>query len=681
VSGESDNQAAEGAEDRLVAGSPERWWSARTVGVVGGILLLVVIGCGVALWLMGSEWRDAMVLREAEGKGMRVDHFVKWGLWRAALIDAVLAVGLLVTMRWWWGRSKGDRVPVEKNNLSALQRKQWWIAVGLLVLLALGIRWARMDLSLYNDEVAGFSRYIAGSFKGGAFDLENEEPAKFVATTWLDTVWGNREANNHGFYSVLARLAYDSWQAVTDGVPGQVREIPLRLPALLGGLLGVFAVARLGRSLGFAAGGLFAALLVAVHPWHLRYSTEARGYGLLLGLAVLAAWCLVEALHEDDDKPPRWRWWLAYALCQAAYLWANLGGVYLAAGMNGLVLAGLAFCALRKSGAAGVFRSGGVRGLLVANVISAMVLVPLVLPCVPQITAAMERNDVFRAGLPFGVGRDVISNLLIGMPWFDGDPENPFNPAVIKYSSSPATWIGLVLSALVFLAGLTAMVRQSGRAALAVVGALVGLGLAFLNSVLTEATLLPWYVIFVLPFVVLCCGCGIASLAGWLGQRFGEAGSHRRLRYIGYAMVGLILWAGFPAVKAYRTIGKQALRDSIVEVRGAVYPFTEEQKQAIVVGWWTEAGIYDPRLRLVWKVEQLEWVIDKARSEKRPLFFILGKREAAMAENAAVVEMVEDAGLFEPVKIYPGLEQISYREHLYRLLDVPPREPTLAASG
>ena len=620
---------------------------------------------------MGTEWRDAMVLREAEGKGMRVDHFVKWGLWRAALIDGVLAAGLLVTMRWWCGRrEKDDRVPASEDDLSRSQRKQWWLAVGLLVLLALGIRWARMDLSLYNDEVAGFSRYIAGSFKGGALELENEEPAKFVAATWLDTVWGNREANNHGFFSVLARLSYDSWQAVTDGVPGQVREISLRLPALLGGLLGVFAVARLGRSLGFAGGGLFAALLVAVHPWHLRYSTEARGYGLLLGFAVLAAWCLVEALR--DDEQPRWRWWLAYALCQAGYLWANLGGVYLAAGMNGLVLAGLALGALRKSGIGGVFRSGGVRGLLVANVISAMVLVPLILPCVPQITDAMERNDVFRKGLPFGVGRDVLSNLLIGMPWFDGDPDNPLNPAVVKDGGSPATWIGLVVSALAFLVGLAAMMRKSGRAALVVLGALLGLGLAFLNSALTEATLLPWYVIFVLPFVVLCCGCGIACLAGWMGQRFGEgAGNHRRLRYIGYAMVGLILWAGFPALKAYRLIGKQALRDSIVDVRGGVYPFSAEQKEPILVGWWSEAGIYDPRLRLVWQVEQLEWVIDKARSEKRSLYFILGKREAALAENAAVVEMVEDPELFEAVKIYPGLEQISYRENLYRLRERP----------
>ena len=53
-----------------------------------------------------------------------------------------------------------------------------------------------------------------------------------------------------------------------------------------------------------------------------------------------------------------------------------------------------------------------------------------------------------------------------------------------------------------------------------------------------------------------------------MASRLGsEAGQHRRLRYIGYGLVALILWAGFPAIKAYRLIGKQALRNSIV--RGA----------------------------------------------------------------------------------------------------------------
>lgn len=659
-----------------------------------------MVACFAVVLLTGSDWRDAMVLRAAEGKGLRVDHFVRWGLWWAALIDGALALLLLLTFRCWWTRPAAEvevELPPAHDNANRARATQWWIAVGVLVLLALGIRWQRMDLSLYNDEAEGFSRYIAGSFKGGVQHFADEEPVEFLEASWLDTLWANPQANNHGFHSVTARLAYQAWQKVTGGVPGQVQEIPLRLPALFGGLLSLVGVALLGRSLSFPVGGLFAALLLAVHPWHLRYSTEARGYGLLLAFAALAAWCLVRALRESAESRsgercrPRWRWWLGFAGCQAAYLWANLGGVYLAAGMNLAVLAGLAIMAWRKVGFSEIFRSPKVRALLVANALSVMLLSPLVLPSVPQISAVMKINPVFQAGLPFGVERDVLSNLLIGMPWYDGDPENPFNPAVMKYAAKPATWLGLVVAGLAFAAGFLVVLRRAGVAALVVAGALIGLALPWMNSTLTGATLLPWYVIFALPFVTLCIGCGVASLAKRLagignGARPGEA---RRMRYIGYAVVAVIVWAGYPALSSYQHHGKQALRDVIVAVRDGVYPFSkDEQRRPIVLGWWTEAAVYDPRLRSVWQVDQLQSFIDKARREKRPLFFILGKREAALAENAAVVAMIDDGSLFEVVKIFPGLEQRSYREHLYRLLpedsggrDKPlAKQPSLAAS-
>jgi uncharacterized membrane protein len=36
-----------------------------------------------------------------------------------------------------------------------------------------------------------------------------------------------------------------------------------------------------------------------VHPWHIRYATEARGYSLAMFLAALVLWFLIAALQED----------------------------------------------------------------------------------------------------------------------------------------------------------------------------------------------------------------------------------------------------------------------------------------------------------------------------------------------------------------------------------------------
>jgi len=665
-----------GLLEKIRKGGDRGWWkcwpfsSGVAAVIVSGLLLVVVVFCAAVLTQTGSEWRDALALREAEGKGLRVDHFVRWGLWRAALIDGLLALTLLLTGRFWWVRRSTKTEAELSSENSQTNPGRWWIAVALLVVLAAGIRWPRMELSLYNDEIAGFSRYIEGSFKNGYFDHEDETPAPFVEASWLDTLWGNRMANNHALFSALARLGYDSWQSVHNGVPGQVYEIPLRLPALAGGLLSVVAIAGLGRACRMSTGGLFAALLLAVHPWHLRYSTEARGYGLLFGLGVLAAWCLVEGLR-DSRTQPRWRWWLAYAFCQTGYLWANIGGVYLAAGMNGLVLMGLAWAALRRGKVMAVLTDPSIRCLLIANLLSAMLLMPLLLPALPQIVDAMQRVPVFKEGIPFGFWPDVLSGFAVGMPWNDGDPENRFNPAVLKYVAHPQTWIGLAVAFACFIVGLTTIFRRSAAGSMVIVGAFFGLILAWLNGIISGATLLPWYVIFALPFFTLCCGCGVSMIATLLTSRIRKGESKTLPRYVGYALVASILWAGYPALSSYQVIGKQATRSAIVAVRGGVYPFlSDDQKKPMIAAWWTEAGVYDPRLRLVWQVPQLQLMIERSREENRPMYFILGNRENAVAENASVVEMLEDPEQFELVKLFPGLEQKTYRQYLYRL-----REP------
>ncbi len=52
----------------------------------------------------------------------------------------------------------------------------------------------------------------------------------------------------------------------------------MRVPTLLVGMLSVAAVAWLLLECGFPLAGAIAAFLLALHPWHLRYATEARGY-------------------------------------------------------------------------------------------------------------------------------------------------------------------------------------------------------------------------------------------------------------------------------------------------------------------------------------------------------------------------------------------------------------------
>jgi len=78
----------------------------------------------------------------------------------------------------------------------------------------------------------------------------------------------------------------------------------LRLPAFVFGLAGVWLTWEVGRRHFSPRGGLVAALLVALSPWHLYASQFARYWTLVYLLAALACLALPQAL--DHDRPARY---------------------------------------------------------------------------------------------------------------------------------------------------------------------------------------------------------------------------------------------------------------------------------------------------------------------------------------------------------------------------------------
>lgn len=92
----------------------------------------------------------------------------------------------------------------------------------------------------------------------------------------------------------------------------------MRLPSLLAGLASIPLVYLLGaRTLGRPA-GVVAATLVALSPFMIFYSTEARGYALMMALVLAASLSLLNALETR-----RTRWWAAYAVLSAACMYTH----------------------------------------------------------------------------------------------------------------------------------------------------------------------------------------------------------------------------------------------------------------------------------------------------------------------------------------------------------------------
>ncbi|MCB1078864.1 MAG: glycosyltransferase family 39 protein, partial [Verrucomicrobiae bacterium] len=304
------------------------------------LVLLAMMGAGAA-WLAShsgaEDWgalRDWFATIEGDTSlKLRTADFVRGGLMLSAISWIAIGAILWLTRHWWlFSRSQDHRGKTRPD-------RQFLLGLALILILAAAIRLPRLNLSLYNDEVDVFRTAIAGSFDGKVLDdPTNPAPAGFREVTWMETVWGNRIGNNHVLHSILARAGYDAWRKVSGAPPGTVREWPLRFPVLLGGLLSIALIALIARQIASAGLpnhhlgsrlGLISAFLLSIHPWHVRYSTEARGYGLVFGFAALAFFFLLLAMERR-----RWRYWLAFGASQALCLWACLGSLHLIVGLN-----------------------------------------------------------------------------------------------------------------------------------------------------------------------------------------------------------------------------------------------------------------------------------------------------------------------------------------------------------
>lgn len=129
-------------------------------------------------------------------------------------------------------------------------------------------------------------------------------------TSFVSRVWDS-EFNMVLYYAVL-RL----WMHIGRG------EFVVRLLSVLLATATVPVVYLLGKRLFDSRTGLIAALLLALHPFHLMLAQRARAYPLAVLLISLACLFFLRGLEK-----PTWGNWLAYAVLSAAAVYAHFFAV------------------------------------------------------------------------------------------------------------------------------------------------------------------------------------------------------------------------------------------------------------------------------------------------------------------------------------------------------------------
>jgi uncharacterized membrane protein len=118
---------------------------------------------------------------------------------------------------------------------------------------------------------------------------------------------------NGPLYNVLLAL----WIQVAG-----ISEIAVRFPSAVAGTLAIPLLYLLARRLGGTTTALLAAGLLAISPYHVWYSQEAKMYALIVLLALLSSLSFVEALERNQPL-----WWAAYVVVTTMLFYSHVVSV------------------------------------------------------------------------------------------------------------------------------------------------------------------------------------------------------------------------------------------------------------------------------------------------------------------------------------------------------------------
>jgi hypothetical protein len=265
-------------------------------------------------------------------------------------------------------------------------------------------------------------------------------------------------------------------------------EFTVRLPAAIAGVLALVLMIWFGRVIGRPRAGLWAALLLAVLPFHLRYSQEIRYYAPLMAFSLLTFIFLHQALTE-----PKMKKWLAFALATVLNLYTHYGA-FVVLGWQSIVIGVWLFSRIIK----GQFR------VIFHVAIAALVVIILYAPWFQQLLLAIDINT--------------------GSNATGGTTE--FTPPL-------STWVREAFKAFGFGHGLLPYLV----AALCIIGfavwiwrrdwitfSLVAVGLVAPLLLVTRFDVARWafpkYIIYMLPLYLIAAGVALDFLFGQIGQRF-----------------------------------------------------------------------------------------------------------------------------------------------------------------
>jgi Dolichyl-phosphate-mannose-protein mannosyltransferase len=594
------------------------------------------VAFGLALWLISSAdkpWKFDLA-RAADWKLSEIVGF--YSFWAGALNLALLGV-LIGTARWW--ADPGERAStgaVTKRPLSAV----FWIAVLGAMALAGLLSSKRLDFGLAHDEDLSARRAIVGEYR--VAEDGNVLPPRLK---WQNTFFDYRKPTNHVLYSVLARSAWTTWRIFAPE-DWYLREWIIRLPAWLAGIFAVMALALLAARLGGELAGVVSAWLLALHPWFLRYASEARGYAVLLLIVPVTLLVWLRATRED-----LWRWWLAFGACQFMLLWVYPAAIYILVVLNGLTALWLAREWSRRSG------DTRFRRWLAANLMAAIPANQMMLPLVPQLLNYLQTAPEARQPLKLSWLLDTSSSLLVGAGWNkSGSLNSPYIELAPRAHDRPLLFASLLaLLAIAAIVGVPRMARWKWpQGAIVVFTLLAPAAIAAGVAKATNEWLFEWYLIYLLPGLVAVVAIGVCGSADG------------RLKFcwrIIAAMGILVAYAGFSQPIRARICGRpmDPIKEVVMSMRGTLKPTAQSGSERLTASFPHLLSYYDPHAQRVKTATDLQEAMRESDKERKPLYVTAFHPWGVVFGSPEVWRLFYESGLFVDFVIHHGMDNVQDR--------------------
>ena len=396
------------------------------------IVLGALVGAiAIALLVTTKPW---VAVTEIRGKTDTLDYVRIYG-WIAGAINVVLLTFLIILCPWW--AKLRDLRPNSGASVEGSATPRWfWPLVIVAMATTFFYSLPRMTHGFWDDEELNVRTTLWGKFKPNKKTGEVE----FVRFDWLETIYGySKGPNTHTLFSILSRACEETWNLIAKPKGFPVVEWPFRVPALVFGISAIAAFAWLLRDFGMPSTGVVAAWLLAVHPWSIRYASEARGYSFVILIVPVLFVFWRRAMMTGA-----WRWWSAYALAEFLLFYCYPGSAFILIVLNLLTLGLIAAapgCAEPRFAQAGRW--------FCVNALAAMLTLQFMLPLYPQ--AKLYFDFVSSQGFVSGGEwvRNTVAYMVGGGPWTkSGEPWAGYPEWLARYVENPVIFVAAASLAL-----------------------------------------------------------------------------------------------------------------------------------------------------------------------------------------------------------------------------------------